>query len=104
MRKEKKKKKKKKQQQRVRRRMWMWQATKMVKLKVMNMPRTRAYLWGGATGTVRNEDENDQVTNGFIGLPANDTNWSERDQIHNILREQFGTREVRLSGQKQETI
>jgi hypothetical protein len=29
---------------------------------------------GGATGTIRNKGENDQVTNGFIGLPANETN------------------------------
>jgi hypothetical protein len=48
---------------------------------------------GGATGNIENENGQDNVTSGFIGIPANETNRSVREEMHDILKEQFGTRE-----------
>ena len=48
---------------------------------------------GGATGSIDNEEGDDRVTRGFIGIPVNETNRSVNEQIHDILRERFGTEE-----------
>eukprot|EP00978_Attheya_sp_CCMP212_P036063 scaffold160996_cov23-Attheya_sp.AAC.1 len=48
---------------------------------------------GGATGNIGNEEGDDRVTRGFIGIPANETSRSVNEQIHDILRERFGTEE-----------
>ena len=47
----------------------------------------------GATGNIDNEQDVDQVTRGYIGIPPNETTQSEEERLSEMLRELTGSAE-----------